>query len=486
MDFDDAVARLEARIPRRREQLDPATRPRPDLPVGTDLLPRIRHIVVLMMENHSFDNYLGMLGRGDGLTGAESNPGPDGEPVAVHHLTSTGQVAGVPSQSWAASHRQWNGGAMDGFANSAAEQPGEWGGTGVGSGGTGDDSAGDDSAGDDRASGGTGTDYKGGGPALAMGHWTGDDLPFYADLAATFPLCDRWFSSCMGPTFPNRRFLVAGTANGLASDNLLETIDFPPHGTVLDLLSDHGITWGNYHSAAHSRPVLERLGGRGTLRAARRLGSRARGALADLRAMENEAKTYLQFTANAYPLGLLGYVGHVWSVRRFLRQAAAGTLPAFSIVDPDFRANSEENPQDVRLGEAFSSRVIEAVLHGAGWPGTLLVWLYDEHGGYYDHVPPPPAVPPDGVRPGPGGPWGFDRYGFRVPAVVVSPYARPGYVSSVVRDHTSILRLVETKWNLPALTARDAASDDLLDCVDLESPPPFLRPPSLSRPALDR
>jgi phospholipase C len=137
----------------------------------------------------------------------------------------------------------------------------------------------------------------------------------------------------------------------------------------------------------------------------------------------------------------------------------------------------------------------------------LLIWLYDEHGGYYDHVPPPEAVAPDDV-PGQSpmqrffllrllrltpyakqieaiddGPPAYDRLGFRVPAVIVSPYARPGYVTSTVYDHTSILKLIERKWNLPPLTRRDAAATDPLDALDLENPPRFLTPPTLPEPA---
>jgi phospholipase C len=125
-------------------------------------------------------------------------------------------------------------------------------------------------------------------------------------------------------------------------------------------------------------------------------------------------------------------------------------------------------------------------MHGPGWPRTLLVWFYDEHGGYYDHVPPPPAVKPDDVAPElapTDSPGAYDRYGFRVPAVIVSPYARRGYVSHVVHDHTSVLKLVQTKWNLPALTFRDANADDLLDSLDLQSLPSFLAPPVLPPPA---
>jgi phospholipase C len=146
-----------------------------------------------------------------------------------------------------------------------------------------------------------------------------------------------------------------------------------------------------------------------------------------------------------------------------------------------------------------------------GWPHTLLIWTYDEHGGYYDHVPPPPAPPPDDVegrsvlnmpawlraclRPwfatyvaeleaSDSGPRGYDRYGFRVPAVIVSPRARRDFVCSEVFDHTSVLRLLEQKWNLPPLTRRDAAAATPLGALDLEAPPAFLDPPVLPAPSL--
>jgi phospholipase C len=172
---------------------------------------------------------------------------------------------------------------------------------------------------------------------------------------------------------------------------------------------------------------------------------------------------------------------------------------------------SEENPQDIRKGESFAAEVITRVMRGRGWPGTLLIWTYDEHGGYYDHVAPPAAVPPDDVEgrslvahkswlhtvlkplfPGyvghaqrlVAGPLQYDTYGFRVPAVIVSPYARPNCVLSEVFDHTSVLKLVEEKWNLPALTRRDAAAAAPLGAVDFGAPPAFLSPPELPEPSL--
>ena len=192
------------------------------------MLPEIRHIVVLMMENHSFDNYLGVLGRGDGLPfdadgkPNASNPTAGGRPIASQRLPTTKQHPRVPSQAWEASHEQWANGSNDGFVRSAERR---------------------------RSS----VD-----PGVAMGYWNDLDLPFYYGLARAFPVADRWFSSCLGPTFPNRRFLVAGTAHGLTTDKLAHTFDQPANGTVFDLLASHRITWANYHPIPHLGPVLKR------------------------------------------------------------------------------------------------------------------------------------------------------------------------------------------------------------------------------------
>ena len=380
-------------------------RPDPTKPEGTDLLPQIDHIVVVMMENHSYDNYLGLLGRGDGFTvgpdGQPTNACPDagGTPVRAFHMANTCQLQGKPSQAWNATHTQWNNGAMDGFVRSDS------------------------------------------GP-VSMGYWTKDDLPFYASLASTFPVCDRWFGSCMGQTYPNRRFLLAATAEGNIDTDLSTITKFqPPNGTIMELLNKHSIGWRDYF-------------------------------------------TDLPTTGLFLPV-LAANGDKVLKVDQFYTDAAAGSLPAFSLVEPNFDHASEEDSDDISTGESFTAKVVDAVMHGPAWDKTLLVWLYDEHGGYYDHVAPPPAVPPDDVPPqlGPGDvAGGYDIYGLRVPAVVVSPYARPDYVSSVVHDHTSILKLVETKFNLPALTNRDAAADDLLDCLDLGSAPAFATPPPLAAP----
>jgi phospholipase C len=383
----------------------PGSLPHPRLPEGTDTLPQIDHVVIVMMENHSFDNYFGVLNRRVGFPihdGVRTAANPDGTGNLIHafHMPSTCQLNGHPSQSWNASHIAYDGGRNDGFV-------------------------------------------LGSGP-VAMGYWTGDDLPFYYGLARTFPLASRWFSSTLCQTYPNRRFLMAGTAAGIISTTAQAlTAPPPPNGNIFERLDAHGIAWRNYYSDLPSVAILLDY------------------------ARQNQSK--------------LLHIG------QFFLDAAAGTLPAVALVDPAFNGGSEENPDDIRVGEQFAAQVINAVMAGPGWPKTLLVWLYDEHGGYYDHIPPPRAIAPDDIPPNlaPGDqPGGYDRYGFRVPAVIVSPYARRNHISHKIRDHTSILKFIERKWNLGALTFRDANADDLFDCLHLHEQPAFLEPPTLPAPAL--
>jgi phospholipase C len=389
-------------------------RPDPARPAGTDLIPEIEHIVVVMQENHSYDNYFGMLGRGDGFaldaTGkpTAANADAQGKMVRAFHMASTCQSHGV-SQNWNSMHIQWNNGAMDGFVRSPS------------------------------------------GPA-AMGYWNSTDIPFYYGLANTFPVCDRWFASCFGQTLPNRRFLMCGSALGTIATLPFELdVPKPKNGTIVEALNRCGISWRDYYT------ILPTL--------------------------------YL------FPSVAAANTDKLSKLDRFFTDAAAGTLPSVCWIDPNGQTQTEEDPQDISLGEGHTAKVVDAVMRGPNWSKTMLVFCYDEHGGYYDHVPPPRAVVPDDIKPilkqhlgehldgyPVNLPGDYSRYGFRVPAVIVSPYARKNYVSHVVHDHTSILSLIEHKWNLPALTNRDGAADNLLDSLDLTAPPAFLTPPHLPAP----
>jgi phospholipase C len=173
---------------------------------------------------------------------------------------------------------------------------------------------------------------------------------------------------------------------------------------------------------------------------------------------------------------------------QFLTDAAAGRLPSFTFLDPNYTTTSEEDPQDIQVGEQFLAQVVHALVHAPTWKHTALFITWDEHGGYYDHVPPPRAIKPDGIPPmtKPGDAvGGYDRYGFRVPLIVVSPWARRGYVSHVTQDLTSITGFIERKWNLPAMTFRDANAHPMTDYFDFRGRPAFHKPPRLhSAPAL--
>jgi len=407
------------------------------------------HIVVVMMENHSFDNYFGMLPlrgqpKADGFrfnsSGVPANSNPlDGGYQHAFHLQGTCQPGSV-TQNWNSTHKQIDGNRMDGFAATSTS---------------------------------------------AMGYWDQSDLPFYYSLARTFCLGNRCFASAPGQTYPNRRFLYTGTAQGMVSTDS-STFSMPPpaNGTLMDMMSRYGVNWRNY--------------------------------FVDLPALVIVPQTLENHPLNFSPIA------------QFFIDCLAGTLPAVSFVDPEFnivstvgspifdalnpvidkipglpadvvslikslgtkvnaQGASEENPDDVAIGEAFVSSVVQAVMASPNWARTLLVWTYDEHGGYYDHVPPARVPKPDNIPPNISSTdiqGGYDITGLRVPTVVVSPYAKPNAVTGVMHDHTSIIATIAAKWNLPALTYRDAQANTLLDFLDLNSAPAFLTPPTLAAPAM--
>jgi len=185
----------------------------PHLRAGTDTIPQIRHVVVLMMENHSYDNKLGMLRRpgADGLRLGRSgrpvaaNPYPGGEIQHAFRMPTTCQRLGKPTQTWLASHTQYAHGRDSGFVRSAS------------------------------------------GP-VAMGYWQQEDQPFYYSVARQFPVADRYFCSVLGPTFPNRRYLISATSLGMINDTVPGLTDYPANGTIFDRLDSAGVPWKNYCS----------------------------------------------------------------------------------------------------------------------------------------------------------------------------------------------------------------------------------------------
>jgi phospholipase C len=296
----------------------------------------------------------------------------------------------------------------------------------------------------------------------SMAYWDESDLPFYYSLSKTFCLANRWFCSAPCQTYPNRRFLLAATAFGLISTDTSSITQNPPNGTIVDRLNHYGISWTDYFTDVPATGVIESI------------------------PQDNPT--------------------HLASIDQFYTDCAAGNLPAVSFVDSDIGAapiatgvfpapfsgssnpvssqNQDEENGDLSLGENFVSQVVNAVLSSPAWPRILLLWTYDEHGGWYDHVPPPAAIPPDSIPPKLSSgdvPGAYNIYGPRVPAVAVSGYSKPNAVTDVVHDHTSFLATIQAKWNLPAMTYRDANATTMADFLDTKVR--FPEPPKLAAPS---
>ncbi len=194
---------------------------------------------------------------------------------------------------------------------------------------------------------------------------------------------------------------------------------------------------------------------------------------ADLRKTNNTSSPAALGTPRLFPADNVTALAHSVAREQFYVDAAAGKLPQYSFIEVNGTFDSQENPQNVVNGDALISSVVQALGASPQWNKTLLIVNYDEHGGYYDHVPPPVALAPDFVAPIPPAGFlsydGFKRYSFRVPAVVISPFSKKNHVSHVVHDHSSVLALLQRKWNLPAMTFRDANANNMLDFIDLDA-----------------
>ena len=401
----------------------------------TDSLDRIDYIVVLMLENGAFDHMLGFLQSPgypiDGLTGAETvpvdpaDPGSARVPVApgaayrgtFNVVPDDNRTAVQPGHEAPDVAAQLYRGSPDGqpcnagFIWNYAQQPGNT-------------------------------------PQHAQ-HivqcFAPDRLPVMTTLAREFALCDHWFASVPGPTWPNRLFAHAATSAGHVDDGMFHEGDYAVD-TIYDRLDAAHLPWRIYFHDIPQAACLDHL-----------QASAARG--------------------------------HFRLFGEFLADARRGVLPAYSFIEPRYldllflKANDQHPPHDIALGEHLVADVYEALRASPQWEQTLLVITYDEHGGLYDHVPPPPAVNPDGkVSSAPAFPFGFDRLGVRVPAVLVSPYIAPGTIDSTVYDHTSLLATVEQRFGLPPLTRRDAAAGSF--AANLRLPTPRTDAPvTLARPA---
>ena len=334
----------------------------------------IDHIVVLCMENRSFDHFLGWLPGANGRQAGLSFPDKTGTPHPTYHLT-TYQGCGHPDpdHSYSGARAEYNNGRCDGWLQ----------------------------VNDD----------------FSIGYYRQSDLAFTGRAAPAWTTLDNYFAATLGPTFPNRIYLHTGR-----TDRTDDSIGLTSLPTIWDRLAAAGVSHRYYF---HDLSFLSLWG--------------------------------------------LKYLGISHSYDTFLSDAASGTLPAVSYVDPplfleavDGLAKDDHPHGDIRNGEVTMNDVYRAVTRSPAWPRTVLVITFDEWGGFYDHVPPTSA--PD-TNPGLTG-----LRGFRVPALVVSPYAQRGAIGHEVYDHTSILKLIEWRYGLAPLTPRDAAARNLAELLDFGTP----------------
>lgn len=334
----------------------------------------ITKIVVVLQENHTFDNYFGTYPGADGTLGKRILlPTAAGGPPSQAPAHSPTLMPTDLTHNWASAHADYDGGKMDGFVYSE-------------------------------------------GSAGTLAYFDRTDVPRYWAVADRYVLCDRYFTSVMSESAPNHLFLVAGTCGGLRDDRVPATIAVPP---IFASLDSRGVPWKVYGFTRWY-----------------------------------ESFEYVQRTPSAR--------ARFAPATQFATDVANGTLADVSWVI-GAAGGTEHPPASVQTGQnAVADGVINLLGGSPYWPSLALFVTWDDFGGFYDHVA-PPQVDAFG-------------YGFRVPCLVISPFARPGFLDHTVNDHTSILKFIETRYSLPALSTRDAQANALSEAFEFGAPArPFLR-----------
>lgn len=337
----------------------------------------LEHVIIVTMENRSFDHLLGWLPGADGKQAGLTYFDSAGTPHATYHLTDPqGCGHSDPNHSFEGGRTEYNAGAVDGWLRTQNND------------------------------------------LFSIGYYEAADLPFLGRAAPEWTVLDRYFTAFMGPTNPNRLISHAGQTDRLANTPGASTLP-----TIWDRLAEVGLTGKNYGYASITAAMF---------------GQR--------------------------------YASVIEPITSFFSDAETGKLPSVAFVDPEFGRSYSDSYHplaDIRRGEAFLASIYQAVTTSPAWGSTLLIITFDEWGGFFDHVTPPPApIPPgeyaagnvDGLR------------GFRIPTLLISPFARRRHVSSTVFDHASVLRLIEWRWGLTPLTVRDEQANNLADVLDFEHP----------------
>jgi phospholipase C len=319
----------------------------------------IEHVIVDMQENRSFDTYYGFAPWAGSFGVPAGYSQPDGNGGLVKPYPFTSLSTPDIGHSWTATHKEYDGGRMDGFYTTDGIN--------------------------------------------CMGYYTGAQLPFYYSLFATSTLCANYFCSLMGPTWPNRFYLAAGTSGGITTNGIwgYGVFDYP---MILDLLDAAGVTWKVYNIGWDSVPYGN---------------------------TDNVFVFWKNFANDNRTRGSQG---------QYYQDLKAGTLPQVSFMIPSYaRGWDEHPPADVSVGMGIQQDLITALQQSSAWASSAYILTYDEAGGYFDHVAPPQ----------------LDAYGLgiRVPTWVVSPWAKPGHLEGTLYEHSSILKFIETVFGLPTLAS---------------------------------
>jgi phospholipase C len=337
----------------------------------------IKHLIVSCQENRSFDHYFGyahqVQAKGYGPPRGYTQPDAAGGHHAPFELKSLSSQD--PPHSWSAVHQQFDGGRMDGFFIRAQNDDGDG--------------------------------------NVAMGYYTQRELPFYYSLLRDSGLCANYHCSVLGPTWPNRFYLMSGTSGGITTNGVWGYGVFDSNGwpIILDLLDEFGVSWKIYNIGTDDVPAGD---------------------------SDNVAVFWSRWAHDPRTTATMA---------DYLADCARNTLPEVSWVIPSYSMGFDEHPPaDVSVGMGFQQEMITALRHSKAWERSAYLLTYDEHGGFFDHVAPPQV---DGYG-----------LGIRVPLWVVSPFARRGpIVSRKPAEHVSTLKLIETLHGLPTLASRNHQFD---------------------------
>jgi phospholipase C len=362
----------------------------------------IKHFLVLMQADHSFDNYFGTYPGADGIPTdtcmPDSTPGGTGcsRPFRLggKAIVDLGHNAEVYRE-------QYNNGKMDGFVSAFGGQ------------------------------GGVGN--------LAMGYYDDQDIPFYWNVADHFVLFDRLFTSAAGGSVWNHMFWVSGSPGNPDGDTLpTDGGSFDNVTTIFDRLQAAGISW-KFYVQSYKPEITFRNPGTGDQAA---------------QIVRVPLLNYNRFLDNP------DLRRHIVDISEYAKDAESGKLPAVSFMVP--AGSSEHPPGSIQAGESFTRTLLSALMRSSAWSSSAFMVTYDDWGGWYDHVKPPIT----------------DKYGygFRSPALLVSPYAKKGFIDHTTLDFTSELKFIETNWDVAPLADRDAAANNITNAFDFGAPP---RPPVL-------